>query len=73
MMVASCKKQLETKVYSNLTPDNFYKSEGDANAALMTLYIPFTSYWGNSFFLRRSQRKFLLKKISVSALLLPLL
>ena len=47
MMVASCKKQLETKVYSNLTPDNFYKSEGDANAALMTLYIPFTSYWGN--------------------------
>jgi starch-binding outer membrane protein, SusD/RagB family len=47
IMFASCKKQLETKVYSSLTPDNFYKSEGDANAALMTLYIPFTSYWGN--------------------------
>ncbi|MEI9945342.1 MAG: RagB/SusD family nutrient uptake outer membrane protein [Chitinophagaceae bacterium] len=47
MLFTSCKKQLETKVYSSLTPDNFYQSEGDANAALMTLYIPFTSYWGN--------------------------
>jgi len=46
-MFSGCKKQLETKVYSSLTPDNFYQSEGDANAALMTLYIPFTSYWGN--------------------------
>ena len=46
-MSTGCKKQLETKVYSNLTPDNFYKSEGDANAALISLYIPFTSYWGN--------------------------
>jgi hypothetical protein len=42
-----CKKQLETKVYSVLTPDNFYQSEADANAALITLYVPFTSYWGN--------------------------
>jgi hypothetical protein len=47
VMFTGCKKQLETKVYSSLTPDNFYQSEGDANAALMTLYIPFTSYWGN--------------------------
>lgn len=45
---AGCKKQLESKVYSSLTPENFYQSEGDANAALMTLYIPFTSYWGNT-------------------------
>ena len=42
-----CKKQLETKVHSVLTPDNFYQSEADANAALITLYVPFTSYWGN--------------------------
>lgn len=48
VIFVSCKKQLETKVYSSLTPDNFYLSEGDANAALMTLYIPFTSYWGNN-------------------------
>ena len=47
ILFTSCKKQLETKVYSQLTPDNFYQSQGDANAALMTLYIPFTSYWGN--------------------------
>lgn len=45
--LTSCKKQLETKVYSTLTPQNFYQSEGDANAALITLYIPFSSYWGN--------------------------
>jgi hypothetical protein len=46
-MFTNCKKQLETKAYSDLTPDNFYQSEGDANAALISLYIPFTSYWGN--------------------------
>ena len=43
----SCEKALETRVFSQLTPQNFYQSEGDANAALMTLYIPFTSNWGN--------------------------
>jgi len=47
MIGPGCKKQLETKVYSVLTPDNFYKSEADANAALITLYVPFSSYWGN--------------------------
>jgi hypothetical protein len=47
IMGAGCKKQLETKVYSVLTPDNFYQSEADANAALITLYVPFSSYWGN--------------------------
>ena len=45
--ISSCKKQLETKVNSQLTPQNFYQSEGDANAALVTLYIPFSSNWGN--------------------------
>lgn len=48
VMLGSCKKMLETKVYSQLTPQNFYRSEGDANAALITLYIPFTSNWGNT-------------------------
>lgn len=42
-----CEEQLETVVNSQLTPDNFYQSEGDANAALITLYVPFTSNWGN--------------------------
>jgi len=45
--ITNCKKQLETKVNSQLTPQNFYQSEGDANAALITLYIPFSSNWGN--------------------------
>ena len=46
--LGGCKKMLETKVYSQLTPQNFYQSEGDANAALITLYIPFSSNWGNT-------------------------
>lgn len=46
-MISSCKKELQTKVHSILTPDNFYQSEADANAALITLYVPFSSYWGN--------------------------
>lgn len=46
--VTGCEDQLETKVFSQLTPDNFYKSEGDFNSALVALYNPFTSDWGNS-------------------------
>ena len=46
-ILSSCEKQLETKVYSQLTPENFYQSEADANAALITLYTPFSSNWGN--------------------------
>lgn len=45
--VVSCEDQLKTVVNSQLTPSNFYQSEGDANAALITLYVPFTSNWGN--------------------------
>ncbi len=45
--VTSCNKTLTTKVYSQLTPQNFYQSDADAFAALVTLYVPFTSYWGN--------------------------
>jgi hypothetical protein len=47
LLLTNCNKQLETKVNSQLTPQNFYQSEGDANAALITLYIPFSSNWGN--------------------------
>ncbi|HMJ67646.1 MAG TPA: RagB/SusD family nutrient uptake outer membrane protein [Cyclobacteriaceae bacterium] len=46
-MLVSCEDELKTVVESQLTPDNFYQSEGDANAALITLYVPFTSNWGN--------------------------
>jgi starch-binding outer membrane protein, SusD/RagB family len=44
---SGCKKQLDTVVYSQLTPQNFYQSDADANAALITIYVPFTSNWGN--------------------------
>ncbi len=47
LILGGCAEQLETEVVSQLTPDNFYQSEGDANAALITLYVPFTSNWGN--------------------------
>jgi hypothetical protein len=47
LIFPGCKKALEPQEYSELTPQNFYQSAGDANAALMTLYVPFTSNWGN--------------------------
>jgi hypothetical protein len=47
-LISSCKKSLETKVYSQLTPQTFYKSEGDINAAVTSLYVPFTSNWGST-------------------------
>jgi starch-binding outer membrane protein, SusD/RagB family len=47
LMVFGCKKTLQPQEYSSLTPQNFYQSSADANAALMTLYVPFTSNWGN--------------------------
>ena len=47
-VLSSCEKQLETKIYSQLTPKNFYKTEADANAALMTLYTPLSSDWART-------------------------
>ncbi|ETZ19216.1 RagB/SusD family nutrient uptake outer membrane protein [Pedobacter sp. V48] len=47
VFLSSCEKALETKIYSQLTPQNFYQSESDANSALITLYVPFTTNWGN--------------------------
>ena len=43
-----CEDQLETKVFSQLTPDNFYGSEDDFNSAVVALYNPFTSDWGTT-------------------------
>src|SRR5688500_4963954 len=34
MLMASCKKQLEEKAFSFLTPTNFYKNATDAQAAI---------------------------------------
>jgi len=48
LLVLACKKTLQPQVLSELTPQNFYESAGDANAALITLYTPFTSNWGST-------------------------
>jgi hypothetical protein len=48
VLATGCEDQLETKVFSELPPENFYKSEGDFNSAVVALYNPFTSDWGNS-------------------------
>jgi starch-binding outer membrane protein, SusD/RagB family len=47
LFVLACTKALQPKELSELTPQNFYQSAADANAALITLYVPFTSNWGN--------------------------
>jgi starch-binding outer membrane protein, SusD/RagB family len=47
LFVVACQKTLQPQELSELTPQNFYQSAADANAALITLYVPFTSNWGN--------------------------
>ncbi|RAW02316.1 RagB/SusD family nutrient uptake outer membrane protein [Pseudochryseolinea flava] len=44
--LTACENELDTKVYSELTPSNFYQSEDDFNSAVVALYNPFTSDWG---------------------------
>jgi hypothetical protein len=44
--VTACEDALETKVYSELSPDNFFKTESDFNSALITLYSVFSTNWG---------------------------
>lgn len=46
--VTGCEDQLEPKVYNQLSPENFFKTEEDFNAALVVLYNPFTSDWGTT-------------------------
>jgi hypothetical protein len=40
-----CKKAIETKIYSQISPSNFYKTESDINAAVVVIYSPFSSNW----------------------------
>jgi hypothetical protein len=42
---SGCKKALDSKVYSQISPSNFYKTEADINAAVITIYSPFSSNW----------------------------
>jgi|SRR6218665_1392244 len=46
MSTASCKKTLEPEIYSQLTNDNFPKTEKDINSILTSFYSQFTHDWG---------------------------
>src|SRR4030042_6428814 len=41
----SCEKELEPVIYSDLTPDNFFKTEEDLNNAVIALYNSFSTNW----------------------------
>jgi hypothetical protein len=44
----SCEKVLEPVIYTDLTPDNFFKTEEDLNNAVIALYNPFSTNWGTT-------------------------
>jgi hypothetical protein len=44
----SCEKELEPVIYSDLTPDNFFKTEEDLNNAVIALYNSFSTNWGTT-------------------------
>jgi len=50
-VVVSCKKELEEKPYGFLSTTNFYKTEADANAALIYAYsiLPDLDYYSRNF------------------------
>ncbi|HEX2393873.1 MAG TPA: hypothetical protein VHI78_00925, partial [Bacteroidales bacterium] len=46
VFIQSCEEDLESRTFTDLTPDNFFKSESDLMVATATLYAPFTTDWG---------------------------
>jgi hypothetical protein len=47
-MLTSCDDLLETKNFTDMSPYNFFKSEGDMDAAVTGIYLPCTTNWGYS-------------------------
>lgn len=45
-VLVSCDDMLETKNYTDMSPSNFFKTEGDFDAAVTGLYLPLTTNWG---------------------------
>ncbi len=43
LSLSSC--TLERESYNEIYPENFFKTESDADKALTSLYAPFTTYW----------------------------
>lgn len=46
--LTSCNDLLETKNFSDMSPNNFFKTEGDMAAAVTGIYLPCTTNWGYS-------------------------
>ena len=46
--LVSCDDLLETKNFSDMSPSNFFKTEGDMAAAVTGVYLPCTTNWGYS-------------------------
>ena len=44
--VSSCDDMLKTKNFSDMSPTNFFKTEGDMAAIVTGLYLPCTTNWG---------------------------
>lgn len=44
--LTSCDDLLETKNFTDMSPSNFFQSEGDMDAAVTGLYLPCTTNWG---------------------------
>lgn len=45
---SGCSDLLEPEVYGALTPETFFSSEEDFKSAVVALYAPFTTNWGNT-------------------------
>ncbi len=45
-LFTACDDLLETKNFVDMTPGNFFKSEGDMDAAVTGIYLPLTTNWG---------------------------
>lgn len=48
LSLTSCDDLLETKNYTDMSPSNFFKTEGDMDAAVTGIYLPCTTNWGYS-------------------------
>ncbi len=46
--MTSCNDMLETKNFSDMSPYNFFKTEGDIASATVGIYLPCTTNWGYS-------------------------
>lgn len=47
-LFTSCEDMLETKNFTDMSPSNFFKTEGDMDAAVTGIYLPCTTNWGYS-------------------------